>query len=147
MFVLAPLTGVYGIRVHVQWGVLTAVLDWLLSSMLVLVLVIAAFLRVVFWFVDESQGLVRLRTRSSSRSHWRRTRPPSGTEDRSPRHPDSGPGGLSAHHGLARSRIVVGLSMHRTTILFVDDDDDFIRGAYGDLLREEGFSVVEAADG
>jgi CheY-like chemotaxis protein len=33
-----------------------------------------------------------------------------------------------------------------TTILFVDDDD-FIRGAYGDLLRDEGFSVVEAADG
>jgi len=37
-------------------------------------------------------------------------------------------------------------SMKRTTVLFVDDDD-FIRGAYGELLREEGFSVVEAADG
>lgn len=36
--------------------------------------------------------------------------------------------------------------MNRTTILFVDDDD-FIRGAYGELLRDEGFSVVEAADG
>ena len=36
--------------------------------------------------------------------------------------------------------------MQRTTILFVDDDD-FIRGAYGDLLRDEGFAVVEAADG
>ncbi len=36
--------------------------------------------------------------------------------------------------------------MDRTTVLFVDDDD-FIRGAYGDLLRDEGFSVVEAADG
>jgi CheY-like chemotaxis protein len=36
--------------------------------------------------------------------------------------------------------------MSRTTVLFVDDDD-FIRGAYGDLLRDEGFSVVEAADG
>ena len=36
--------------------------------------------------------------------------------------------------------------MHRTTVLFVDDDD-FIRGAYGELLRDEGFSVVEAADG
>lgn len=36
--------------------------------------------------------------------------------------------------------------MNRTTVLFVDDDD-FIRGAYGDLLRDEGFSVVEAADG
>ena len=37
-------------------------------------------------------------------------------------------------------------SMNRTTVLFVDDDD-FIRGAYGDLLRDEGFSVVEAPDG
>lgn len=36
--------------------------------------------------------------------------------------------------------------MRRITVLFVDDDD-FIRGAYGDLLRDEGFSVVEAADG
>jgi len=36
--------------------------------------------------------------------------------------------------------------MRRTTVLFVDDDD-FIRGAYGDLLRDDGFSVVEAADG
>ena len=36
--------------------------------------------------------------------------------------------------------------MDRTTVLFVDDDD-FIRGAYGDLLRDEGFSVVEAPDG
>ncbi len=36
--------------------------------------------------------------------------------------------------------------MPRTTVLFVDDDD-LIRGAYGDLLRDEGFSVVEAADG
>jgi len=36
--------------------------------------------------------------------------------------------------------------MRRTTVLFVDDDH-FIRGAYGDLLREDGFSVVEASDG
>ena len=36
--------------------------------------------------------------------------------------------------------------MSSTTVLFVDDDD-FIRGAYGELLREEGFVVVEAADG
>ncbi len=36
--------------------------------------------------------------------------------------------------------------MDRTTVLFVDDDD-FIRGAYVDLLRDEGFPVVEAADG
>ena len=60
-FVLVPVTGVYGIRVQVQWGVLTTILDWFLSSMLVVV--IAAFLRVAFWFVDESQGLVRRRKR------------------------------------------------------------------------------------
>jgi two-component system, OmpR family, response regulator len=36
--------------------------------------------------------------------------------------------------------------MNRTTVLFVDDDN-FIRGAYVELLRDEGFSVVEAADG
>ena len=36
--------------------------------------------------------------------------------------------------------------MGRTTVLFVDDDH-FIRGAYGDLLRDEGFTVVEASDG
>jgi CheY-like chemotaxis protein len=36
--------------------------------------------------------------------------------------------------------------MERITILFVDDDD-FIRGAYGELLRDEGFAVIEAADG
>jgi len=36
--------------------------------------------------------------------------------------------------------------MDRTTVLFVDDDD-LIRGAYVDLLRDEGFAVVEAADG
>jgi len=41
--------------------VLSTVLDWFLSSMLVVV--IAAFLRVAFWFVDESQGLVRRRNK------------------------------------------------------------------------------------
>ena len=60
-FVLVPLTGIYGIRVQVRWGMLSSVLDWFLSSMLVVV--IAAFLRVAFWFVDESQGLVRRRNR------------------------------------------------------------------------------------
>ncbi len=54
-------TGIYGIRVQVRWGVLSTVLDWFLSSMLVVV--IAAFLRVAFWFVDESQGLVRRRNK------------------------------------------------------------------------------------
>jgi CheY-like chemotaxis protein len=36
--------------------------------------------------------------------------------------------------------------MDRTTVLFVDDDD-LIRGAYVNLLRDEGFSVLEASDG
>jgi CheY-like chemotaxis protein len=36
--------------------------------------------------------------------------------------------------------------MDHTTVLFVDDDD-LIRGAYVALLRDDGFSVVEAADG
>jgi len=36
--------------------------------------------------------------------------------------------------------------MDRTTVLFVDDDE-LIRQAYGELLRDEGFEVVEASDG
>lgn len=36
--------------------------------------------------------------------------------------------------------------MGRTTILFVDDDA-LIRALYVELLREEGFSVVEAGSG
>jgi hypothetical protein len=38
------------------------VLRWLLSSILVAVL--AAFFRVIFYFVDETQGLVKRRQRS-----------------------------------------------------------------------------------
>ena len=58
-FVLVPLTGAYGIRVAVEWGLLSDVLDWFLS--VILVTVIAAFLRVGFYFVDQSQGLIRRR--------------------------------------------------------------------------------------
>ena len=36
--------------------------------------------------------------------------------------------------------------MARWTILFVDDDA-LIRGLYVELLREEGFAVVEASNG
>lgn len=56
-FVLVPLTGAYFIRVAVSWGVVAALFDWFLSS--ILVTVVAAFLRVLFYFVDETQGLVR----------------------------------------------------------------------------------------
>jgi hypothetical protein len=60
-FVLVPLTGTYPIRVVVG-GWVGSVLSWFLSS--VLLAVIAAFFRVLFWFVDESQGLVRRRQRT-----------------------------------------------------------------------------------
>jgi hypothetical protein len=60
-FVLVPLTGTYAIRVVVG-GWVGLVLEWFLSSLLVAV--IAAFFRVLFWFVDESQGLVRRRQRT-----------------------------------------------------------------------------------
>jgi hypothetical protein len=56
-FLLVPLTGTYGIDVVPRWGPVSAVLRWLLSS--ILVTVVAAFFRVAFYFVDETQGLVR----------------------------------------------------------------------------------------
>ncbi|MEO5767176.1 MAG: DUF1360 domain-containing protein [Polyangia bacterium] len=59
---LVPVTGTYAVQVVVQWGVLSAILRWFLSS--VLVAVLAAFFRVIFYFVDETQGLVRRRQRS-----------------------------------------------------------------------------------
>jgi hypothetical protein len=60
-FVLVPLTGTYPIRVVVG-GWVGTVLNWFLSS--ILLTVIAAFFRVLFWFVDEAQGLVRRRQRA-----------------------------------------------------------------------------------
>ncbi|RKG76128.1 hypothetical protein D7W79_18580 [Corallococcus exercitus] len=60
-FVLVPLTGTYAIDVTVG-GWMGSVLRWFLSSLLITV--IAAFFRVVFWFVDETQGLVRRRQRT-----------------------------------------------------------------------------------
>lgn len=60
-FVLVPLTGTYPIRVVVG-GWVGTVLNWFLSS--ILLTVIAAFFRVLFWFVDEFQGLVRRRQRT-----------------------------------------------------------------------------------
>ena len=86
---LVPLTGTYPIQVvvggWVGWG-----LKWLLSSLLVTV--IAAFFRVVFWFVDESQGLVRRRqqTEEEETSTKRLVRkkveqqPPAGQRDEPP---------------------------------------------------------------
>lgn len=60
-FALVPLTGTYPIHVVVG-GWVGGVLSWFLSA--ILLTVIAAFFRVLFWFVDEAQGLVRRRQRS-----------------------------------------------------------------------------------
>jgi Kef-type K+ transport system membrane component KefB len=60
-FLLVPLTGTYAIDVAVG-GWVGSVLRWFLSS--ILLTVIAAFYRVIFWFVDETQGLVRRRQRT-----------------------------------------------------------------------------------
>jgi hypothetical protein len=62
-FVLVPLTGAYFLRVAPRVPVLSPFLDWLLSSLLVAV--VAAFLRVAFYFVDETQGLVKRRQRAT----------------------------------------------------------------------------------
>ena len=60
-FILVPLTGAYGIRVAPRWPVISPVLDWFLSS--ILVTVIAAMLRVGFYFVDEEARLARTKKR------------------------------------------------------------------------------------
>jgi uncharacterized membrane protein len=60
--ILVPITGVYPIHVTPRLGMLTGVLRWLLAAILVAVL--AAFFRVVFYFVDETQGLVKRQQRS-----------------------------------------------------------------------------------
>jgi hypothetical protein len=72
-FALVPLTDTYPIGVVVE-GWVGWVLRWFLSS--ILLTVIAAFYRVIFWFVDESQGLVRRRQtaeeeRIANRRLWR----------------------------------------------------------------------------
>jgi hypothetical protein len=57
--VIAPLTGTYLIPVVPRWGFVSGILEWLLNS--ILVTVVAAFLRVGFYFVDEEQRLARKR--------------------------------------------------------------------------------------
>ena len=56
-FALVPLTGAYGIHVAPRWPVLAPLLDWFLSS--ILVTVIAAVLRVGFYFIDEEGRLAK----------------------------------------------------------------------------------------
>ncbi|HET6282449.1 MAG TPA: DUF1360 domain-containing protein [Polyangia bacterium] len=60
-FILVPLTGTYAIDVVPQWGPVSQVLRWFLSS--VLIAVVAAFFRVIFYYVDETQGLIKRRQR------------------------------------------------------------------------------------
>ena len=60
--VLVPITGTFPVDVVPRLGPVAGVLRWLLSSILVAVL--AAFFRVIFYFVDETQGLVKRRQRS-----------------------------------------------------------------------------------
>lgn len=54
---IVPLTGAYYVDVPHEWGFVRDALRWFLSS--ILVVVVAAFLRVMFYFVDETQGLKR----------------------------------------------------------------------------------------
>jgi len=63
-FVVVPLTRTYPVRVPFEWGWIGDVLTWFFSS--ILVTVVAAFLRIVFYFVDEQQSLSR-----SEREHVR----------------------------------------------------------------------------
>jgi len=60
-FILVPLTGAYGIQVAPRWPVVSPILDWFLSS--ILVTVIAAVLRVGFYFIDEEARLAKTRKR------------------------------------------------------------------------------------
>jgi dolichyl-phosphate-mannose--protein O-mannosyl transferase len=66
-FVLVPLTGTYLIHIVPRIPVLSAVLDWFLSS--ILVTVVAAFLRVGFYLVDEGQRLTRRRLVDETHDH------------------------------------------------------------------------------
>lgn len=58
-FVVVPLTRTWAYRLPPDASVVTQVVNWFFSC--ALVVAVAAFLRVAFFFVDESQGLVRRR--------------------------------------------------------------------------------------
>jgi hypothetical protein len=60
-FLLVPLTDAYGLRVAPRWPVVSPLLDWFLSS--ILVTVVAAVLRVGFYFIDEEARLARSKKR------------------------------------------------------------------------------------
>src|SRR3954462_3007229 len=54
--VLVPVTGIYPLQVVPRWGLASDIMRWVLST--VLIATLAAFFRVAFYFVDETQGLV-----------------------------------------------------------------------------------------
>lgn len=58
-FLIVPVTGSYYVRMAARIPVVSPIVDWFLSS--ILVTVVAAFLRVIFFFVDETQALTRKR--------------------------------------------------------------------------------------
>lgn len=60
-FAIVPITRTYAIDVPYDWGVLSTFLRWFLTS--ILVSVIASFFRIGFYFIDETQGLIRRRER------------------------------------------------------------------------------------
>ncbi len=66
-FIMVPLTGAYYVHVAFDWGAVSAILDWFLSSILVTVL--AAFLRVGFYLIDAIQGLTRRRKATEEYEH------------------------------------------------------------------------------
>jgi uncharacterized protein DUF1360 len=61
-FLLVPVTGAYYVSVSPRLGSVAPLVEWFLSS--ILVVVVAAFLRVGFWLVDEQQGLIKRRQRT-----------------------------------------------------------------------------------
>jgi hypothetical protein len=69
-FALVPITGAHYLEATTRLGALASVATWFLSS--ILVVVVAAFLRVAFWFVDETQGLVRRQQRTEEEAAVRR---------------------------------------------------------------------------
>jgi hypothetical protein len=73
-FILVLLTDSTFVRITPSLGPFSRLVDWFLSSILVTVL--AAFLRIIFYFVDEGQGLVRraqkkVEAETSHFSGWR----------------------------------------------------------------------------
>ena len=58
-FIVVPVTGSYYVHMALRVPILSPLVDWFLSS--IFVTVVAAFLRVIFFFVDETQGFVRRR--------------------------------------------------------------------------------------